>query len=189
MNIKNLPNLLSAVRLLMVPVFIALYKKEYVIWAVIVFIAAGLTDILDGHIARKYNCTSTVGKVLDPLADKLMQLSAFVCLYLSGLIPMWMPVIYFIKELATVIGAAFVFKKSKFVVKSNVFGKAATVLVFAAVFVIALFGNRLSPTVITVICAAVCLYFVFSCVMYAVKELLPFSKNTQETDTNSQNAN
>ena len=162
-------------RILLVPVFIALYLNGYVIAAVCVFIAAGITDILDGYIARKYSVTSVAGKILDPVADKLMQLSAFVCLYLAGLIPLWMPLVYLLKEVLTVLGAAFVFKKSRFVVKSNAFGKAATVLVFAAVCVIAVFGGKLSGTAVNAICAIVCAYFVFSCLMYAVKEVKPVS--------------
>ncbi len=167
MNIKNIPNLLSVIRMLLVPVFTALFLNGHTAWAIAVFLTAGLTDILDGYIARKYNCTSVAGKVLDPLADKAMQLSAFVCLYLTKLIPLWMPVAYFLKEALTLLGALFVFRKSRFVVKSNVFGKGATVLVFAAVFFISLFGKNMSDTVISIICAVVCIYFIFSCVMYA----------------------
>ncbi len=167
MNIKHVPNILSIIRLALVPIFIALYVKGHVAVAVMVFLTAGATDVLDGFIARKYNCTSTLGKVLDPLADKLMQLSAFVCLYASQLVPLWMPLVYFLKEFLTIVGAFFVFKKENFVVKSNVFGKAATVLVFAAVCIIAVFGETLSDTTITIICAVTCLYFVFSCLMYA----------------------
>lgn len=173
---KHIPNILSIIRLLLVPVFIALYTTEHNIAAVIVFVAAGITDVLDGYLARKYDCTSVAGKVLDPLADKLMQFSAFICLYLSGLIPFWMPVIYFIKELLTVIGAAFVFKKSRFVVKSNIFGKTATVLVFAAVCVIMVFGKAIPSWTVNTICAFVCVYFVFSCLMYAYRDVRPVSK-------------
>ena len=139
---KNVPNILSLIRLLMVPLFVWLFLADSVVAALVVFILAGATDVADGFIARKYNCTSTLGKILDPLADKAIQLAAFLCLWCKGYVPGWMPVIYLVKELATVIGAFIIFRKTKFVVKSNFFGKLATVLVFGAVFVIAVFGNR-----------------------------------------------
>ncbi len=171
MKKSDIPNILSLIRLAMVPLFVVLYMKGYIVFAITVFILAGVTDVVDGYIARKYNYISDLGKILDPLADKFMQLSAFVCLYIAGSIPLWMPVIYFVKEALTALGAMFVFRKKHFVVKSNVFGKAATVLVFAAVCVIAVFGDNLSDFLITEICVAVCCYFVFSCLMYAIQNL------------------
>lgn len=101
MSVKYLPNILSSVRLCMVPLFVFLFLEGNIIPAVIVFILAGATDVLDGYIARHFNCTSTLGKVLDPLADKFLQLSAFLCLWYRDYIPFWMPLIYFAKELAT----------------------------------------------------------------------------------------
>lgn len=179
MSIKALPNALSILRLLMVPLFVALFLKGNVPVAVVVFILAGATDVLDGYIARRFDCTSTLGRVLDPLADKLLQLSAFLCLWHRDYIPLWMPLVYFAKELATAIGALVIFRKTKFVVKSNVFGKLATVLVFGAVFVISLFHDSIGDVGVTMICVTVTLYFVFSCGMYCAENLkgrLPFSK-------------
>lgn len=170
--IKNVPNILSVIRLLLVPVFVALFLGGYVVPAVAVFVLAGATDVIDGYIARKFNCTSTLGKILDPLADKCLQLSAFICLWIEDYILWWMPLIYFVKELATALGALFIFRKSKFVVKSNVFGKLATVFVFGAVFVIALFGKSMGSTVVNTICVLVALYFVFSVGVYCGEELL-----------------
>lgn len=176
MKFKDIPNLLSIIRLALVPVFIWLYLSGNVGVAICVFILAGATDVLDGYIARKYNCSSILGRILDPLADKLIQLSAFGCLYFSHSVPIWMLIAYFTKELLTAIGAAFVFKKKNFVVKSNVFGKLATVIVFAAVCVIAFFGEKLSPTGVNIICMAVCCYFVFSCLMYAKESVIGLLK-------------
>lgn len=171
MRKKDIPNILSIIRILLVPVFVYLFMTDRIVTAVIVFVVAGITDILDGYIARKYNLISNLGKILDPFADKLMQFSAFVCLYISQLVPLWMPVVYFIKEFATLIAAILVFKKGNVVVKSHVFGKLATFFVFAFVSLVALFGDRINSTVITVCCIAICLYFVFSCFMYAKTEV------------------
>lgn len=172
MKLKNVPNILSIARLLMVPIFVLLFLESFTAAAVAVFVIAGATDVLDGYIARKYSCTSTLGKILDPLADKLLQLSAFVCLWVEDYISWWMPLIYFVKELATALGALFVFRKSKAVVKSNVFGKLATVFVFGAVFVIALFGETIGNAGVTAICVLVALYFVFSCGVYCAQEVV-----------------
>ena len=171
MKLKDVPNTLSFIRLLLVPVFVYLFMTEMTAAAVIVFIFSGLTDVLDGYIARKYDCSSTLGKILDPLADKLTQFSAFICLYISEIVPLWMPVVYFLKELATLIGAIFVFRKGKVVVKSHVFGKLATFFVFAFVTVVILFGDRISHSVIVTACILMCVYFLFSCLMYVNTEI------------------
>lgn len=186
MKKSDLPNILSLTRLAMVPLFVVLYVKGYIVSAVAVFILAGITDVVDGYIARKYNYVSDLGKILDPLADKSIQLSAFVCLYLSGRIPVWMLVIYFVKELATAVGAMFVFRKKHLVVKSNVFGKAATVLVFAAVCAIAML--EIPEKIVNVICIAVSCYFVFSCFMYASQYLKNILKPQTKDDSQTQNA-
>lgn len=182
MKIKHVPNLLSIIRLLLVPVFVYLMLTKKTVVAVVVFILSGVTDILDGYIARKNNCISNLGKVLDPLADKLMQFSAFICLWISELVPFWMPVLYFVKELATAIGAWAVFKKGKRVVKSHVFGKLATFFVFAFVTVMIVFGESISSGVTAVLCAALCLYFVYSCLMYVKTEVIDGKDEKGETD-------
>ena len=168
---KNIPNILSLIRLLLVPVFVLLFFAEKTFAAAAVFVISGITDVLDGFIARKFGFISNLGKVLDPLADKLTQMSAFVCLYIAKLIPLWMPVVYFLKELATVIGALLVFRKGKVVVKSHVFGKLATVFVFAFVLTVILFGYKLSQGTIAFICILMCVYFLFSCLMYVNTEM------------------
>lgn len=176
-KLKDIPNTLSVMRLLLVPIFVYLFLSDFVTSALIVFILAGATDVLDGYIARKFNCTSTLGKILDPLADKMIQLSAFMCLWSKGYVPFWMPLIYFIKELCTVLGALVIFRKTKFVVKSNIFGKLATVLVFGAVFVIALFSEKLGTFGVNSICVIVALYFVFSCGVYCGEDLIKVVKS------------
>ena len=83
-KLKNIPNTLSVIRLLLVPIFVYLFLSDFVTSALIVFILAGATDVLDGYIARKFNCTSTLGKILDPLADKMLTTAAFLVLAHHG---------------------------------------------------------------------------------------------------------
>ncbi len=131
----NVPNALTTLRLLMVPLFIVWYLRASYIAALIVFVLACLTDILDGKIARKYNLVTDFGKLTDPLADKLMQVSMLFCLVSSGNLMLWVPIVYIVKELMMVIGGAVLLKK-KVVVKANWTGKLATVLLSAAVLLV-----------------------------------------------------
>lgn len=183
MKFKDVPNLLSMIRILLVPVFVYFYLSEYFYAAVITFVLAGITDVVDGYIARKFNFISNLGKILDPFADKLMQFVAFICLAATSVVPVWMPIVYFVKELGTLIGALFVFRKVKIVVKSRIFGKLATFFVFAFVSFIIAFPELLPESAVSVICFFMCLYFVFSCVMYAITEILWYiKKDGQHSD-------
>ena len=81
-NWKTVPNLLSALRIVMVPIMAVLFSKGYLLWAVFVLAMSGLTDFFDGKIARRFNQISDLGKILDPLADKLTQITVAVMLFL-----------------------------------------------------------------------------------------------------------
>ncbi len=169
---KNIPNILSVIRILMVPVFVYLFLKDYpdtIFAAVTVFIIAGLTDVLDGYIARKYKYFTKLGLFLDPLADKLLQTSAFVCLYVVKLIPWWVVAVFVFKELMLGIGAALLFKKRNNIEKSNMFGKLSSVLVFAGVIIISLFGDNMSELAIDIICLIVLSGVILAFVIYLIK--------------------
>jgi cardiolipin synthase len=134
---KHIPNLLTILRLILVPVFALVYfsdKPNAMYLSLAIFIIAGITDVLDGYLARRYNLTSIVGTALDPLADKLMLLTALTCLYLSGHLPLVILTIMYLKEFTMMItGIYMYFHKEKIVVPSNVFGKLATVIFSLAV--------------------------------------------------------
>ena len=100
----NLPNKLTVLRVVLVPFFVAalLISKttESMKWAALVlFIVASLTDLLDGKIARKYNLVTTFGKFMDPLSDKVLTISGMICLIELGRIPSWIVVIIVAREL------------------------------------------------------------------------------------------
>ena len=86
----NLPNKLTLGRIFAIPVFIVVLLMGHNVAACIIFIAAAFTDMLDGKIARKYNLVTNFGKLMDPLADKLLTMSAFLCLVELGSMPAWM---------------------------------------------------------------------------------------------------
>ena len=95
---KNLPNQLTIGRVLAIPLFIVLLLMGFRVAATVVFILAAFTDMLDGKIARKYNLVTNFGKLMDPLADKLLTMSAFVCLVELGDIPAWMVIVILGRE-------------------------------------------------------------------------------------------
>ncbi|NBI90510.1 CDP-diacylglycerol--glycerol-3-phosphate 3-phosphatidyltransferase [Lachnospiraceae bacterium] len=99
----NLPNKLTILRVVMIPFFVLFMvvplTGEGDKWiALALFIMASLTDLLDGHIARKYNLITNFGKFMDPLADKLLVCSALICLVELGRIPSWMVIVIIARE-------------------------------------------------------------------------------------------
>ena len=85
----NLPNFLTLVRFVLVPVMATFLLKEQFTIAICIYILASITDVLDGYIARKFNKITKLGKILDPMADKLLQFSALLGLWVVELIPFW----------------------------------------------------------------------------------------------------
>ncbi len=128
----NVPNALTCLRLVLIGVFVALFYTNYYIWAGIVYVLAAITDLLDGYIARKYDLITDFGKLMDPLADKLMLIAALWCLYDGGFISPIFVIIVAIKEVLIVLGGIFLYKKNV-VVYSKTFGKIATFLFNVAV--------------------------------------------------------
>ena len=94
----NLPNKLTMGRIFAIPVFIVVFLLDYRYAAAVIFILAALTDMLDGKIARKYNLVTNFGKLMDPLADKLLVMSALICLAQIGDVPGWMVIIILGRE-------------------------------------------------------------------------------------------
>ena len=127
----NLPNILTIVRLLLVPVFAILYMNGYSMPALAVFIVAAVTDFADGRIARATNQITSFGKLMDPLADKLMVLTTLLCHCLKGVFPWAALCIIAVKEALMILGGIFMLRHGV-VVYSIFIGKAATVVFFAA---------------------------------------------------------
>ncbi len=138
----NIPNALTIIRLFLIPFFILIFFSHvhnHLIMASIIFVLAGITDVLDGYIARKFNLITKWGQAMDPLADKLMQLTVLSCLTIDGLIPVWFIVIYGVKELSMIFGGIVLYtKKGKMVIPANAFGKVATIIFYIAVLSVAL---------------------------------------------------
>ena len=130
--IKHVPNILTIIRFFLIPFILFFIFTEQYIPAFIVLTISGLTDVLDGIIARKFNCITNFGKLIDPLADKATQIAILAALTFKGIIPLWMLIVVFVKEFAMIAGASFLYGK-ELVVSSRWFGKMATVIFYIAI--------------------------------------------------------
>ena len=121
-NIWNVPNVLTILRLVLIPVFVLLHGQAK--WALVVFCIASATDWLDGFIARKYDLITDFGKLMDPLADKLMVCTALVMQGIAGVFPIPAIIIVVIKECVMIYGSSYMLHNN-IVVCSNIWGKLA----------------------------------------------------------------
>jgi Phosphatidylglycerophosphate synthase len=130
----NIPNMLSVFRLCLVPAFVILYFSGLVhakYYAALTYFLASFTDFLDGYIARRFNLITNLGRVLDPLGDKMFTLAALSCLAIDEIIPLWALCLFFTKEMLMGIGGLWVHKRlQKEMPSANMLGKTATVLFF-----------------------------------------------------------
>ena len=129
---KQIPNILTIFRFILIPFIVINLVYDSYIAAFIIFTVSGLTDILDGFIARKYNFITNFGKLIDPLADKCTQIITLGTLAIKDIIPMWIIIIVILKEFIMVAGASFLYGK-ELVVSSRLYGKLATVLFYIAI--------------------------------------------------------
>ena len=156
----NIPNLLSLFRLALVPVFAVVFFQDgpnarYL--AAGVYALAFLTDILDGWIARRFNMVTRLGRILDPLADKLMTFAVIICITAKGIIPWWAVVIFFCKEAAMGLGAVSMLGKIDDVIPSDWLGKASTGGFFFVCAALVLFPDIPNPWPTAMISAALAL--------------------------------
>jgi len=135
----SIPNILTVIRFILIPVFgYYLFIEQYKV-ALLLFLLAGLTDVLDGYIARTFDMVTPWGKLADPLADKLMQITALVLLTYHRKIPIIIVLIVAVKEIFMGVGSIVLYKKKQYVVSANWYGKLATVVFYFAVIMIIMF--------------------------------------------------
>lgn len=128
----NLPNKLTVGRVIAVPIFIVSYVMKLYFFALVIFVLASLTDLLDGQIARRKNLVTNFGKIMDPLADKILVYSA-LCLFVEfEVIPAWMLIVILFREF-TVSGVRTIAAADGKVIAAGMSGKIKTVLQMIAV--------------------------------------------------------
>lgn len=166
----TIPNMLTMLRILLVPVFIWAYIRRPGVLPILILTVSALTDLLDGKIARRFNQVSDVGKLLDPIADKLTQGAMLGCL-LTRFPRFWIPLsLMVVREAFVGITSLMAIRKSGHVEGAEMHGKVATVLLYAMVLSHLIFYNMpgaLSDALIAVTTIAMAVSFV----LYAKKNL------------------
>ena len=156
--IKNLfkgcltvPNLLSLIRIILIPIFAVLYYNGHVGWALLMLFLSGVSDFLDGKIARRFNQVSDLGKILDPIADKLTQITIAVMLFIefhncqSSVMRAfsWVFLYFLFKEAVMVIGGAVMLAVGLRPGAAEIYGKVATFVFYGVMLVVIAFGPEI----------------------------------------------
>ncbi len=144
----TIPNLLSVIRILLIPVFAVLFYKQEYGWAILTLVLSGLSDFFDGKIARKFNQISALGKMLDPVADKLTQVTLAVLLFISFNKAQdetlkafsWVFLVFIVKEIVMVLGGAVMLACGIRPGAAEIYGKVATFAFYAIMILVIAFG-------------------------------------------------
>ncbi len=178
-DVFTIPNVLSFFRILLIPVIVVLYcyYKLYVAsTAVIIF--SGITDVIDGKIARKYNMISDFGKFIDPVADKLTQAAMLFCLVIRYKWVIALIVLMVIKEATLFIGGCFVLKKTDTINSAKWYGKLSTFIMYAVMTLLFLV-NDIKPVIANVGIAICAFALVGSTLLYLQFYYSILKKNTK----------
>src|ERR1700758_806119 len=150
----NVPNLLTLARILLVPVLVVALLENTSdgdLLAAIVFAVASLTDAIDGYLARSRNWVTTFGKLMDPIADKLLIIAALVALVSLGRLEAWVAMVIIAREFAVTVLRVAAGAQQGLVIPANVFGKLKTVVQVAMVMVLIAVHRHLHPVWVDVL--------------------------------------
>lgn len=198
----TIPNLISVIRILLIPVIAVLYYNNYIWWAVFVIFISGVSDAVDGKIAREFNQVSALGKMLDPVADKLTIFALAIVLFLkfkeaqseSMQAFAWVFLLFIIKDVIMILGAGILIALGTRPVAAEIWGKLATFAFYAVMVVIIGFGPEIGaisayypqytipePLMFVLVIIAVILTFLafFSYLPGAIKQIIENSKKTK----------
>lgn len=168
-KVFTIPNILSMVRIALIPLIVWLYHvKNNPTVAAVVVVVSGITDVVDGIIARKFNMVSDLGKALDPIADKLTQTALLVCLLFRFPL-MWLPLsLMVVKEFISGVWRLIIIRRTKEVRGAQWHGKAATVLLYGMMLLHILWPamSEIYSLVSIVLCA---LMMLLSFLLYSVE--------------------
>lgn len=144
----TIPNLLSVIRICLIPVLAVLYLKGYIWWSVLILVISGLSDFFDGKIARKFNQISNLGKMLDPIADKLTIFALAIVLFIkfknaqseSMQAFAWVFLLFIAKDIIMLLGGALIIALGARPAPAAIYGKVATFMFYAVMILIIAFG-------------------------------------------------
>lgn len=183
-DVFTIPNMLSLFRLVLIPVYITIYlkateSKDYFIAGSILIVSC-LTDLIDGKVARHFNMISTLGKILDPIADKLTQFSLIICLSIRYPVLRFVVVLFFVKELFQGVVGLVHMRHGKMLPGALMAGKVCTTVLFISLILLVLLPE-LSETVVNWIALIDTGFLIFSFVSYVFAY---FGKNAKVQDMN-----
>ncbi len=184
-EILTIPNILSICRILMIISVVVLFVNELYLASGIVLIASGITDILDGFIARKFNMVSALGKALDPFADKLTQFAVLICLTFMNkyvLIPF---VILVLRDGFMLLTGLSIFKKTHNTFSARWYGKLATFYTYGLMCAMLVFKDQLNdlPWLLIILIIIDAVLIAFSFVMYAIRNTKELHKIDEEPNS------
>lgn len=170
-KIFTIPNILSFVRLCLIPIIVWLYlrKEDYLLTGIFVIIS-GLTDVVDGFIARRFNMISDLGKVLDPIADKATQLTVLILLAISFPLMLIPIAIGVVKEIFMTISGYLVIKKCDVVMGAEWHGKLATVWL-TVTMALHLVWHEITPVISICMIVLSAVLILLSLVLYAIRNV------------------
>ena len=199
----TIPNLISLIRICLIPVIAVLYYNNYIWWTVFVIFISGLSDAVDGKIARKFNQVSAIGKLLDPVADKLTIFALAIVLYLKFQAAQseamqafaWVFLLFIAKDIIMILGSIVLIALGTRPVAAEIWGKLATFVFYAVMVVIIGFGPEIGAIsmyypqytipetlMFVLVVIAVILTFVafFSYLPGAIKQIIENSKKKED---------
>lgn len=196
----TIPNLLSLIRIILIPVFGVLFYQGEVLWAVVVLVLSGLTDFFDGKIARKFNQVSELGKVLDPVADKLTQMTIAIILFLTfnkSKNPVmvwfkWVFLFFVAKELLMVVVGAIMIAIGLKPSAAVIYGKVATFAYYLVMGIVITFGPEVGalrnvftlPDTVMIILVIISAILTFVALLSYTPGVLKQFKEKKETKSN-----
>jgi cardiolipin synthase len=172
-EIMTIPNLLSLFRLILIPVYVVMYLNatepvHYYIAGGILAVSC-LTDMVDGQIARRFNMISTVGKVLDPFADKLTQFTLAICLAVQFPVVWIMVCLIFVKEIFQLVAGIIAFRKGKMLTGALMAGKVCTAILFLSLIVMVLTPPQiLTNQIVSIVTIIDVVFLLISFISYAL---------------------
>lgn len=142
-EVFTIPNILSMFRLALIPLYVSIYLNakeaaDYYLAAAILAVSC-LTDMIDGQIARRFQMTSTVGKVLDPFADKITQFTLVVCLAVKYPVLWILMTLFVVKELFQLVAGIICYRKGRMLKGAQITGKISTTVLFVSLIVLVMF--------------------------------------------------
>ena len=167
----TIPNMLSLFRLLLIPVYVVIYlhadsAADHALAAGILAVSC-LTDMIDGKIARHFNMVSTIGKFLDPVADKATQFTLTICLAIKYPVLWYLAIFFFLKESFQLIAGIVEFTKGKMLTGALLSGKICTVVLFASLTVLVLVPH-MNPDIVLWITIVDAVFMTISLTHYAI---------------------